>query len=326
MTVQAERIRREVEAKQQVSEFVTKLFEVSDPNEVQGNSITPREFLDRGATIIRGALTADPRVRSELMATMGKVYRNLGLYPQAEPLLEQSLETQRRLLGRDDPETLRVPARLGTLYCLRVAQGSRSALNARRSTSGSACSDPSTRTRSSRCRNLGLCTCCQERFKEAEALFRETLDIRKRVLGPEHPDTLSSMSGLANSYLSPGPLQGSRSALPRDARHSKTCARPGAPDTLMSMRELAMRIRPRAVTRKPKRSIRRDARHPEARARPRAPEHAHVDERPRHGVRQLRAVTRKPKRSPRDPRRSRSACSVPSTRTRSGRWTSSPGV
>lgn len=33
----------------------------------------------------------------------------------------------------------------------------------------------------------------QGRYKEAEALYRETLEIRKRVLGPEHPDTLLSI-------------------------------------------------------------------------------------------------------------------------------------
>jgi len=34
-------------------------------------------------------------------------------------------------------------------------------------------------------------------FVEAESLYRETLDIERRVLGPEHPATLSLMSGLA---------------------------------------------------------------------------------------------------------------------------------
>ena len=31
-------------------------------------------------------------------------------------------------------------------------------------------------------------------------LHKETLEIRKRVLGPEHPDTLHSMNRLAASY------------------------------------------------------------------------------------------------------------------------------
>ena len=35
---------------------------------------------------------------------------------------------------------------------------------------------------------------------QAEALSSQTLEIQRRVLGPEHPDTLESMSNLADSY------------------------------------------------------------------------------------------------------------------------------
>jgi hypothetical protein len=35
------------------------------------------------------------------------------------------------------------------------------------------------------------------RYAEAEKLDRETLDIRRRVLGPEHPDTATSTYNLA---------------------------------------------------------------------------------------------------------------------------------
>ena len=38
----------------------------------------------------------------------------------------------------------------------------------------------------------------QGRYADAEKLQRQTLDIRRRVLGKEHPDTLSSMNNLAN--------------------------------------------------------------------------------------------------------------------------------
>jgi len=107
MTVQAARITREAEAKQRVSEFLTELFQVSDPDKGRGNSITARELLDSGAAKIRGKLTDDPRVQADLMMTMGTVYRSLGLYPQAEPLLKQALETRRQLLGREAPDTLR---------------------------------------------------------------------------------------------------------------------------------------------------------------------------------------------------------------------------
>ena len=46
--------------------------------------------------------------------------------------------------------------------------------------------------------NLAIVLCDEGRYAEAEKLHRETLDIRRRVLGPEHPDTLMSMNNLAN--------------------------------------------------------------------------------------------------------------------------------
>jgi hypothetical protein len=33
---------------------------------------------------------------------------------------------------------------------------------------------------------------------KAEPLYRRTLELRKRILGEEHPHTLSSMNNLAN--------------------------------------------------------------------------------------------------------------------------------
>ena len=89
MGVQARRISREAEAKRQVSSFLAELFKVSNPSEARGGNITARELLDRGVVKIRGNLHGDPRVRAELMATMGTVYLGLGLYDQAEPSLKR---------------------------------------------------------------------------------------------------------------------------------------------------------------------------------------------------------------------------------------------
>jgi hypothetical protein len=37
----------------------------------------------------------------------------------------------------------------------------------------------------------------QGKYEEAEAINRQTLAQKERVLGPEHPDTLASMARLA---------------------------------------------------------------------------------------------------------------------------------
>ena len=47
---------------------------------------------------------------------MGQVFRNLGLYGSAEPLLTDSLATLRRVSGPDHPETLAAMRELAIIY------------------------------------------------------------------------------------------------------------------------------------------------------------------------------------------------------------------
>ena len=69
------------------ADFMISLFQVSDPSEARGNSISAREILDRGVRQIDQGLRDEPLVRAELSTTLGQVYYGLGLYKQAEQLL-----------------------------------------------------------------------------------------------------------------------------------------------------------------------------------------------------------------------------------------------
>jgi non-specific serine/threonine protein kinase/serine/threonine-protein kinase len=113
MTVQAKRIAKErdranleAETSRRVSEFMTGMFKTSDPTEAKGNAVTAREILDKGAKEISAALAREPEVQARLMATMGNVYSELGLYPQAEALLKEAVDKSRTALGANHPETL----------------------------------------------------------------------------------------------------------------------------------------------------------------------------------------------------------------------------
>jgi TolA-binding protein len=44
--------------------------------------------------------------------------------------------------------------------------------------------------------NLGDVLYDQGKYKEAEEVFRQVLELRKKVLGPEDPTTLGSMNNL----------------------------------------------------------------------------------------------------------------------------------
>ena len=240
MANEARRTAREAQSKARVAEFLQELFKVSNPSEARGNSITARELLDRSAAKIRGSLTDDPRVRADLMQVMGNVYMNLGLYAQAEPLLAESLDARRRLLGEEHPETLRVAFDMAILLDLAGRRKEAEALNrqvleARTRVLGP--DHPETlRSMNALANSYGR----QQRYKEAEALHRQALAAQQRVLGADHPQTLKTMLGLAMDYAS---LDRKEEMEPLTRQAFETSRRVlGAdhPDTVQAMAALAM--------------------------------------------------------------------------------------
>lgn len=75
----------------QVADFMVNLFEIPDPGEERGNSITVREILDRGAEHIEGRLEEQSEIRAALLQAMGRAYAGLGEYPKARSFMESSI-------------------------------------------------------------------------------------------------------------------------------------------------------------------------------------------------------------------------------------------
>jgi len=116
MAIQARRIARErdranleAQVSQRVTEFLTGLFRLSDPNPTESNTVTAREILDKGSDKIARELHNQPVIQAKLMDTMGMVYCSLGLFDRATPLVENALATRRSVFGsenRDVAESL----------------------------------------------------------------------------------------------------------------------------------------------------------------------------------------------------------------------------
>jgi len=115
-----QRVRAEAEAEtaRQTTQFMVGLFEVSDPSEALGNSITAREILDKGAVRISEELRDQPEIQATLMDTMGTVYTSLGLYPEAVRLVDQSVQKRRGLFGDEHPEVAQSLTHLGEVLTL----------------------------------------------------------------------------------------------------------------------------------------------------------------------------------------------------------------
>jgi len=204
MAIQARRIARErdranrqAEAAQRVEEFMKGMFEVSDPSEARGNSITAREILDKASKEIDTGLANDPETQAQLMDVMGDVYESLGLYSRAQPLLEHALDIERRIHGPKNPESLKTVADLGwVLYREgRYAESEkleRETLDTSRQVLGR--DDPVTLESMG---NLAAALDAEGHYANAETMEREQLDIERRVFGTETPETLRTNNNLA---------------------------------------------------------------------------------------------------------------------------------
>jgi eukaryotic-like serine/threonine-protein kinase len=108
-TLAAERDRAEaarVEA-ETVAQFLEGLFTASDPYTIATerlDTLQVREFLARGAERVRVGLAGQPHVQAQMLDVVGRVYRSLGLYSEARPLLEQALDIRRRVHGTGHPD------------------------------------------------------------------------------------------------------------------------------------------------------------------------------------------------------------------------------
>lgn len=72
-------------------DFVRSMFEVADPSESRGRTITAREIIDLGAARIDRELAGQPSVRAALGTTLGETYTGLGLLDQGQALIRRML-------------------------------------------------------------------------------------------------------------------------------------------------------------------------------------------------------------------------------------------
>ena len=200
---QRDQAERERDRTDEVLSFLVDLFEVADPGETRGNSITAREILDAGAEQIRG-LRDQPEVRAALSDAVGRVYRNLGLYDQAEPLLQGALAT-RESLDAGSAEVADSLNELATLHQLRGDYERAEPLFQRALRLAEQRLGPEHPQVGVALENLALLY--HEKtgdLERAEPLYRRALSIQEQALGPEHPEVASILANLGNVYFARG--------------------------------------------------------------------------------------------------------------------------
>jgi tetratricopeptide (TPR) repeat protein len=208
VTLLLRKAERERDRATAVSGLLEQLFIVSDPGQSRGETITAREVLDRGQQQIFQSLRKEPETRAELLETMGRVYRRLGLFERARELLAESLRVRRETLGSHH---LAVASSLQylslVLHDLRRDQEARPLLEealAIRRRRGA------TETAEYAAGLNDLAALRQEKgeYAAAETLYAETLALKLRLLGPRDPDVAVGLNNLGRIRQIRGNLAG----------------------------------------------------------------------------------------------------------------------
>ena len=203
---EAQRERAEIEAEtaRRTTEFMVGMFEVSDPSEARGNTITVREILDTGAQRIDRELVDQPVIQATLMQTIGDVYESLGLYAESGDLLQKALDLRRAELGNRARESAETMADLAKVLSLQAEYESaeplyRDALATQRELLGNDSAEVAETLT-----GLADLLTMNGQYEEAEGLFRESLEARLAVYGDRHLEVAKGIEFLGMNMLDQG--------------------------------------------------------------------------------------------------------------------------
>jgi len=212
---EARRAEEEAETSMRAAEFLAGMFEIMRPDQ-QGYDTPGMEILDEGAHRAVEELSDQPLLQARLMDEMGVVYKELGLYKPAAPLIEAALGLRREHLPPEHPDVARSLNNLaGLLHETGDYEAAeplfREALAMQRRVLGN--EDPEVALSLN---NLAGLVAYKGDYDAAETLFREALAMHRRLYGDDHPSVAEDLNNLAMLLREKGDLDGAEPLL-RDA-------------------------------------------------------------------------------------------------------------
>ncbi len=167
------------------------------PGQIADPDLKVRTALDRAAERIGKRFADTPVVEASLRHTIGQTYYELGLFRQAIPHLERTIELRREFLGETHPETLNAMIAMGTVYLDdgRFTDAERLFAAARTGLVSTRGADhPDALAASMAMAKLFL---AQEKFSEAETLFLDLSERYQRTRGSDALESLEVKNALA---------------------------------------------------------------------------------------------------------------------------------
>jgi serine/threonine protein kinase/Tfp pilus assembly protein PilF len=240
---EAERARQESAAAREVADFLVNVFEVSDPGESRGSTVTARELLDEGAKRVRSSLADQPLTRARLMDAMGVVYTNLGLYEEALPLLQEAVHVREARLPESDPELAASLHDLATLHHHREAYDLAEPLYRRALAIRERALGPEDPAVGMSLNHLAALLRGKGEYAAAVPLYERAIGISEKALGPDHPDVGVMCNNLAAIFRLQGDYARARPLYERSLRVAEKGLGPDHPDVATGINNLGVLAR-----------------------------------------------------------------------------------
>jgi serine/threonine protein kinase/tetratricopeptide (TPR) repeat protein len=244
LATERDRAQREAAKAVKASEMLAGLLTSADPYSVRGRGGEPtvRALLDAGAQRVQNDFAKEPDLQAQLLSTMGRTYRRLGLYDKAQHLLEQALVSGQHALG---PEHISLSQTLQYLGVVLADKGDyraaasrlEQALAMQRKLLGSAHADIAVTLS-----ELGRVYQDEGFNQRAEPLHRQALEMRRSLLGVEDRETAVSLSDLASVLRLDGDLSGADTLVRQSLAINRKTRGDDHPNTATNLHDLALII------------------------------------------------------------------------------------
>ena len=242
-TLQLRRITRERDRADRIGEFMTSMFQVSDPSEARGNTITAREILDKSSIEIGTRLAQDPELQARLFGTMGQVYTNLGLYPKAQQTLEGAVAAVRRVGSSDSALAFDSTNLLSYVLIQQGKPADAEKLMRQTAAREERVLGPDHPATLTGRRYLAFALHSQGKYDEAGKIQRDVLARMRRRLGSENRETLLAINQMANIAQNEGNLPAAEKLYREVMTTSRRVLGPQDPIALLASSNLANLLR-----------------------------------------------------------------------------------
>jgi tetratricopeptide (TPR) repeat protein len=233
-------LRREESLAKWTAQAITRLGEVFPDNDHENRSVW-RLYLPHAQYVLDSSFNVDGvEEKGVLLWKFGMCLYSDGRYNEAETPILRVMETRRKVLGLEHPDTLTSLGNLALTYWNQGRWTEAEELGVQVMETTRRVLGPEHPFTLVSMANLASMYMSQGRWTEAEELQVQVIKKRRKVLAPEHPDALTSLANLASTYWNRGRWTEAEELQVQVMETRRRVLGPEHPDTLNSMNNLTL--------------------------------------------------------------------------------------